>query len=91
MKSEEKVQGGKLVCIEVWTEDGKVGKLRITGDFFLHPEDVIDALERALVGAPLTVSEGEAAAMFGKALGDAQLIGASCDDLARIFKKAVGG
>ncbi|MFH0884094.1 MAG: lipoate protein ligase C-terminal domain-containing protein [Candidatus Micrarchaeota archaeon] len=91
MRCEEKVPGGKLVCVEVWAEGSKVKKVKITGDFFLHPEDAIDPLERALAGSPLSIDEAEVAARFAKALGDAQLIGASCDDLARIFAKAVNG
>jgi lipoate-protein ligase A len=89
MRCEEKIAGGKLVCIEVWADSSAVARVRITGDFFLHPEDAIDRLERALVGAPLAVGEADAAAMLGKALGDAQLIGASCADLARMFSRAV--
>lgn len=94
MRAEEKVKGGKLVCIEVWAEGGTASKVKITGDFFLHPEDAIDALERSLVGvdlarARLPGGESEIAARLGDALGRAELIGASPEDLARIFRKAV--
>ncbi|MEW6035515.1 MAG: biotin--protein ligase [Candidatus Micrarchaeota archaeon] len=91
MRCEEKVPGGKLVCIEVRAEGGKVAQIRITGDFFLHPEEAIDALEKALVSAPLSIPEAEAAERLSAALGGALLIGATCGDLARIFRKAVGG
>ncbi|MDD5171765.1 MAG: lipoate protein ligase C-terminal domain-containing protein [Candidatus ainarchaeum sp.] len=88
MRCEEKVKGGKLVCIEIVPKDGKAAKVRITGDFFLHPEDSINALEQSLEGVDLTSGEDEIAARLKKALGQAQLIGASPEDLARIFKRA---
>jgi len=94
MRAEEKVKGGKLICIEVVPKDGKVAKARITGDFFLHPEDTIDSLERSLEGvdlerARLPGGESEMAARLKTALGSSQLIGASPEDLARLFRKAV--
>ncbi len=91
MRCEEKIPGGKLVCVEVQAVGGRVSQVRITGDFFLHPEEAIDALENALVNAPLSIPEAEAAERLSAALGGALLIGATCGDLARIFKKAVGG
>ena len=90
MKAEEKIPGGKLVCVEVTASGGNVGSLRITGDFFLHPEDAIARLESALVGGPLTISEADAESKLASALGNAQLIGVSCQDIARLFRRAVG-
>jgi len=46
----EKVQGGKLVGIDVWVENGVIAKAKITGDFFLYPEETVTDLENALVG-----------------------------------------
>jgi len=89
VKAEEKIPGGKLVCIEVSADMGKTTWVRITGDFFLHPEDRIDSLEGALAGVLLSSGEGEIAAILEKALGDSILIGVTCKDLARIFIKAV--
>jgi lipoate-protein ligase A len=48
-----KVKGGKLVKVQLTQKDGEIQKIRITGDFFLHPEEAIDKLEQALVGKPL--------------------------------------
>ncbi|HSB47035.1 MAG TPA: lipoate protein ligase C-terminal domain-containing protein [Candidatus Bilamarchaeum sp.] len=91
MRCEEKIPNGKLVCVEVWAKGGLVERAKITGDFFLHPEERISDLERALEGLPLSASEGDAASALEKALGKATLIGASTADLARIFRKAVNG
>jgi lipoate---protein ligase len=90
VKAEEKISNGKLVCVEVLAEGGRISRLRITGDFFLHPEEAIGLLEGALSGQPLSIAQIEAESLLISALGDAQLIGASPADLARLIRKAVG-
>ena len=89
MRCEEKVPNGKLVCVSVEAQDGQVAEVRITGDFFLHPEETIENVERSLEGVTVDIDEAEAASRIGAALEGAQLIGATAEDLARIFKKAV--
>lgn len=91
MRWDEKIPNGKLVSMEVWAENGRVGKVRISGDFFLHPEEKIDDVERALEGLPLLSDERAVAARITAALDRARLVGASAEDLARIFLKAAGG
>jgi lipoate-protein ligase A len=90
MRCEEKIPNGKLVCIEVWPDGAQVARVKITGDFFLHPEESITLLEDSLRGMPLSAGEGEVGAKLGAALRDSQLIGVSIADLARMFRKAVG-
>ncbi|MEW6748326.1 MAG: lipoate protein ligase C-terminal domain-containing protein [Candidatus Micrarchaeota archaeon] len=89
MRFEEKIAGGKLVCIEISATGGRVVSASITGDFFLHPEERINAMESALIGVQLEESEDSVAVILEHALGDGQLIGASVRDLARIFRRAV--
>jgi lipoate-protein ligase A len=90
MRHEEKVPNGKLVCFSVDAEDGRVTKVRVTGDFFLHPEDSIDKVEESLVGTSTEITEEEAVGKIRAALEGAQLIGATAEDFARIFRKAIG-
>jgi lipoate-protein ligase A len=89
MRCEEKIPNGKLVCIEVWEKDGLAERVKITGDFFLHPEESITLLEDSLKGMPLKADEAEIEGKLRAALGTSQLIGVSTADFARIFKKAV--
>jgi lipoate-protein ligase A len=98
MQFEEKIAGGKLVCIEVWSTDrsegqmpGTADRVRISGDFFLHPEDSIEELENSLVGLPLDSDESEIESRIMRSLGkrDASLVGVSPKDIARLFVKAV--
>lgn len=48
-----KVPGGKLIKILLDEHDGKVSSVKITGDFFMHPEESIDNMEAALKGIPI--------------------------------------
>jgi len=92
MQFEEKIAGGKLVCIEVWSTDSSTAdRVRISGDFFLHPEDSIEDIEDSLIGLPLDSNEGAIEARIAKSLQkrDASLIGVSAKDIARLFAKAV--
>jgi lipoate-protein ligase A len=89
MRCEEKVPNGQLVCVSVKAEEGQATEVRITGDFFLHPEDAIERIEQSLHGIPVDMDESEVASRIEASLEGAQLIGATAEDLARIFKKAV--
>lgn len=48
-----KVPNGKLLKIFLETENDKIADLKITGDFFLYPEEKITLLEDALKNEPL--------------------------------------
>ncbi|MEA2053976.1 MAG: lipoate protein ligase C-terminal domain-containing protein [Candidatus Thermoplasmatota archaeon] len=50
LKGELKVKGGKLLKCSLDIKDGKIGKIKITGDFFMYPEEKIEELEKMLVG-----------------------------------------
>ncbi|MFX0097651.1 MAG: lipoate protein ligase C-terminal domain-containing protein [Candidatus Hodarchaeota archaeon] len=50
-KAELKVPGGKLIRADIFVKDGRIGRVVITGDFFLHPEDLLEQLEEKLLGS----------------------------------------
>lgn len=88
--AEVKVPGGKLVRAEVSVEGGRLAEVKITGDFFLYPEEAIFGLEASLKGlsvgldyAPLIESELRRAG--------AELVGASPRDVAEAIRRAVEG
>lgn len=57
-QAEYKVPGGKLVAVEVEIKDEVLSTVKITGDFFMHPESIIIDFEKTLEGIPLSqVSE----------------------------------
>ena len=45
-----KVPNGKLLKVFLEYEGEKINKIKITGDFFIHPEETIDELEKELAG-----------------------------------------
>jgi lipoate-protein ligase A len=91
MKYEEKIPDGKLVCISVECSEGKTTSVKITGDFFLHPEEALERIENSLIGISSDIEEKEVVSRISGSLEGAQLIGAKAEDLARIFRKAVTG
>jgi lipoate-protein ligase A len=52
-RAEYKVQGGKLIKVQLNVQANRISHIKITGDFFMHPEEVIEELEKALIGEPL--------------------------------------
>jgi lipoate-protein ligase A len=89
MRHEEKIPGGKMLAVEAELSGPTITNVRITGDFFLHPEEALIKVEGALCGISAESSEAEIAAIAEKSLEGAQLIGASASDIARILKRAV--
>ncbi|SMY11228.1 lipoate--protein ligase family protein [Brevibacterium jeotgali] len=92
---EYKVPGGKLVVADLATEGGRIAAAKISGDFFLDPEDAFDALAPALVGASAT--EGQEAlvrrletalAPFGE---DLDLQGFTLEDVGTVVRRALAG
>ncbi len=49
---EYKIPGGKLVVVDLDERDGVLRDVRVAGDFFLEPDEAIDAINAALEGAP---------------------------------------
>lgn len=88
MKAEEKIAGGKMLCVDISVIGGRVASAQISGDFFLHPEEALDLAESSLLGLSAPVDRAEAHKRVLEALGGAQLIGATADDIARLAEAA---
>ena len=56
-KSIYKVPEGKLLKIFLEFENNKINSVKITGDFFLHPESGLELIEKDLMGAELSEQE----------------------------------
>ena len=56
--AEHKVKGGKLVGVEIEYDD-RIKRIRITGDFFMHPEESLYSIEKALTGLDITTSKAD--------------------------------
>jgi lipoate-protein ligase A len=47
---EYKMPGGKLVVADVEIADDRLARVAVSGDFFLEPDDALDAINAALTG-----------------------------------------
>ncbi len=52
-----KIPGGKLIKIQVEIKNSKIEKIKINGDFFVHPEEAIVEIENFLIGKEINSIE----------------------------------
>ena len=86
-RAEYKVPGGKLLAAEVQERGGKLDKVKLVGDFFMHPEEAIMALEEALRGSPLDEIDGRVESFFAE--GDITLYGVAPGDFVKVIRLAI--
>ena len=92
MHAEYKVPGGKLVVVDVETTDQKISSCRIAGDFFLEPDEALDAINQAIVGLSISSSSEEIAHAVTRALpDDAVLMGFSPEAIGTVVRRALTG
>jgi hypothetical protein len=78
-----KVPGGKLIKVRIEVKDDFIQSITLLGDFFLHPEDILEELEESLLGVQL--SEDSIVENLQRVLksNKAVLIGANATDFAQ--------
>jgi lipoate-protein ligase A len=90
MHGEFKVPGGKLVVADLEVVDDRLAQVRISGDFFLEPDDALDAINAALNGQPAeTDARALAAAVQGALPEGASLLGFSPEAVATAVRRAL--
>jgi hypothetical protein len=83
-----KAPGGKLVRVRLKEEQGQIRSIKITGDFFLVPEESLGRLEKMLEDAPLREPELRLLVdRFFRGTG-AQGLGVSKDDFVKAILSA---
>lgn len=91
LHGEYKVPGGKLVVVDLAVEDGVITRFRLAGDFFLEPDDALEAIDAAVVGLPEQASAADLAAAVRAALPEgAVLLGFSPEAVATAVRRAIG-
>ncbi|KUL36966.1 lipoate--protein ligase [Streptomyces sp. NRRL F-4489] len=89
---EYKVPGGKLVVVDLDVVDGALRGVRVAGDFFLEPDEALDAINGALEGAPADTDARGLAARIDAALpAGAVLFGFSGEAVGIAVRRAVAG
>ncbi|MGN6273810.1 MAG: lipoate--protein ligase family protein [Protaetiibacter sp.] len=90
MHGEYKVPGGKLVVVDLDVDDGRLTDVRLSGDFFLEPDDALPLIDAALTGLPADADGKVLAAAVQRALPDgAVLLGFSPEAIATAVRRAV--
>lgn len=90
MHGEYKVPGGKLVVVDLDTEDGLLRHVRVAGDFFLEPDDAIESIDHALEGAPADTDAAGLTARIEAALPPGTVMyGLSAEGVAIAVRRAL--
>jgi len=79
-----KVPGGKLLRIDAEMSGDIIKSIRIHGDFFIHPEEQISAIERALVGKKIDDSLKK---LLDEQTKDCRMIGVTTDAIAQALQR----
>ncbi|WP_026875439.1 lipoate--protein ligase family protein [Jiangella gansuensis] len=92
MHGEYKVPGGKLVVVDVEVVDGVLRDVRVSGDFFLEPDDALERIDAALTGASADATAAQLSARVESVLGDGVvMLGFSADAVAVAVRRALAG
>lgn len=81
---------GKLLRLDV-NYDNQIEQLKITGDFFLHPEDTLEKIVSALTGIALPFNKIDLITKVKFILdeNEAELIGISAEDIVNLLEEVV--
>ena len=88
-RAQRKVPGGKLVRVDALCREGVLSDVRITGDFFVHPEEALTGIERQLNAGRFDGNEMDLAERVGRIVSDsgARLVGFGPNDIADLLRE----
>ena len=90
MHGEYKVPGGKLVVVDLETQDGRIADFHLAGDFFLEPDDALHDIDAAVTGLPVeTDAAGIADAVRAALPEGAQLLGFTPESVGTAVRRAL--
>ena len=79
-----KVPNGKLLRIDVDINDNTIKYIKIHGDFFIHPEIGIEAIEKTLLGA--NILDESLLKRLKKETEEFEMIGVSVEDIISVLQ-----
>lgn len=83
MHGEYKTPGGKLVVVDFEIEDQRLADVRVTGDFFIYPEESFPSIQQSLEGMSVDTSESAIAERIRLAIPDGtEVLGTSPQGIA---------
>ena len=87
---EYKMPGGKLVVADVAIVGGRLAQVAVSGDFFLEPDEALEAINAALAGQGADADADALAALVRAALpAQARMFGISADAVAIAVRRAI--
>ncbi|MEU5885139.1 biotin/lipoate A/B protein ligase family protein [Spirillospora sp. NPDC047279] len=82
--------GGKLVAVDLEVADGLLRDVRVSGDFFLEPDEALDLINAALEGLPAGLDAKDFAARVRAALpADTVMLGVSAEAVGIAVRRAL--
>lgn len=89
-QAKQKVKEGKVVKVEV-NCDNVISDIKITGDFFIHPEDILDEIEKSIIGLERSASIETITSNIKSRIEDrdVQMIGISPESIAMLIREAL--
>jgi len=92
MHGEYKVPGGKLVVVDLEVDGATITDFRLAGDFFLEPDDALEAINNAVNGLPTDADATVLAAAIRQALPDGTtMLGFSPEAVATAIRRSLAG
>lgn len=83
--------GGKLVAVDLEVADGRLARVSVSGDFFLDPDEALDAIDTALEGLPAEAGVTELTRALDAALpGGVTMVGFDTRAVATAVRRALG-
>ena len=79
-----KIPNGKLLKVFLDVKEGRIDTIKITGDFFVHPEEAIEELEKQLCGVGIADVEQVVHVFFEQR--DIEMIGLTEESLIQVLK-----
>ncbi len=86
-----KVPNGKLLRITLEYDTTTLEKIRICGDFFCHPEETIEGMEKALNHLPVEAKPERIKHVLDEVVAQkkAQLVGFDTETLSKLISEAI--
>jgi len=90
MHGEYKVPGGKLVVVDLDVVDDRLRDVRVSGDFFLEPDEALEAINAAIEGVPAAAEAHDIAAAVQARLPEGTvMLGVSAEAIGVAVRRAL--
>ena len=89
-QAKQKVKEGKVVKVEIECNE-LIRNIRITGDFFIHPEDILDEIEKSIIGLERSANIETITSNIRNRIADrdVRMIGISPESIALLVSEAL--